>query len=549
MTTSIAHEVEARRQQRQRARCYFADDLAQQIRADQLYATRTRFPSPLYRDRPVDFFHEVLGIEPWSKQIDVINAVRDHKRVAVASGHKIGKSNLAAGVALWFFCSFSDARVVMTSTTSRQVDQILWRELRMLRARSGRCIQCKHEDPEALRIPRPCPHSTLIEGEQGELARTGLKTPDFREVVGFTAREAEAVAGISGRHLLYVVDEASGVDDEIFTAIEGNRAGGARILLLGNPTRNEGEFFNAFYSKKHLYVSFRISSEETPNVVSGDDELIPGLATREWIEEKKQEWGEGSPLYSVRVQGKHALSEEGRIFNLHLIAQAEHRWHDMPDAGRLSIGLDPAGESGRGDETMFCPRRGLKSYRMRPFRGLTPEQHVATALHIIKELGLPREVPVIVVDREGPIGIKVYRLLLDYLDTHPHAFDVVGVRSSDGAQRQPMEYDRLRDELAANLYAWFCDGGSIVEDVKLEAELHVWEWSVTVRGKRKIQLKEKVRKELGRSPDRYDALALACWEELSLRDRLPAADAAPADNYYAEATMDPYKAMDIWRPK
>src|SRR5690606_31880088 len=139
-------------------------------------------------------------------------------------------------LAHWFYGSFDDARVIMTSTTARQVDQILWREVKMLRARSGWCVACKRGNqrrreenpinPEL--IARPCQHSALIREVPGELARTGMKSADFREIVGFTAKEAEAVAGISGRNLLYIVDEASGVAQAIFEAIEGNRAGGAR---------------------------------------------------------------------------------------------------------------------------------------------------------------------------------------------------------------------------------------------------------------------------------------------------------------------------------
>src|SRR5262249_24875109 len=142
------------------------------------------WPSARYRVDPVAFFREVLGIVPWSRQVELIEAVRDHPPVNVRSGHKLSKSCRPAGIALWFFCSFEDARVVMSSVTSRQVDAILWRELSMRHARAL--------------IP--------IGGEISKLARSGLKARDFREVVGFTAKEAEAVAGISGRNLLYILD-------------------------------------------------------------------------------------------------------------------------------------------------------------------------------------------------------------------------------------------------------------------------------------------------------------------------------------------------------
>lgn len=554
MTTAIAEEVLRRERQavtRAYERSTFTQSLAERIRVDQLQLAHTVFPSPLYRDRPIEFFRMVLGVEPWSRQREIIEAVHQHDRVAIASGHKISKSLTAAGLALWFYCSFPDARAIMSSTTSRQVDQILWRELRMLRARSGRCVDCKREDPEGLRIPKPCPHSALIEGEIGDLARTGLTAPDFREIKGFTAREAEAVAGISGRHLLYLLDEASGIPTEIYEAIEGNRAGGAKIVLFGNPTRNEGEFFEAFFGKSRLYFTLRISSEETPNAVSGQN-LIPGLATRAWIEEKKDEWGEDSPLYKIRVKGEHVTHEEGRIFSVHAIEQAELRWHGLPDAGRLYLGIDPAGDSGMGDDSAFVPRRGLKMLALRQFTGLTEEQHVAHAVRLLIEFRLPRETPVVVIDSDGSVGIKVYRLLREYKDKHPGAFELVRIRSSEKAVRVPDLYDRVRDELTANLEQWMRDGGGIIENTQLAGELHAMEWSMRADGKLKVSPKDKLRKDLGRSPDRYDALALSCWEPLSLRQaeeeaRNPKPRAEPPTSYEVEHVLDPYAASDAWR--
>lgn len=523
------------------------------FRSARARARSIRWPSPRYRKDPVRFFREVLGCEPWSKQVEILEAVRDHPRVAVRSGHKVSKSHSAAGLGLWFYSSFDDARVVMSSTTSRQVDQILWRELKMMRSRGGRCLDCKAKDPDGRTIPRPCPHSALIDGHIGQLARTGLKSDDFREIVGFTAREAEAVAGVSGKNLLYIIDEASGVGEEIFEAIEGNRAGGARIVLFGNPTRNEGEHFEAFHKKADFYRGITVSSEETPNAVSGEDR-IPGLATREWVEEKRREWGEESALYSVRVKGLHALREDGRIFSIHAIAEAEERWHETPAEGRLFVGIDAAGESGTGDEAVYAPRRGLRLLDLVAHQGLSPEAHLVHLLAMLDRYRLPRETPVVVLDAEGAVGNRVQGALQRYLDGQRAApFELVTIRASWQAMRQPNVYDRMRDELTANLEGWFASGGAIIEDAKLAAELHVWEWEEQARtGKLKLiphkkQLRRKPPHGLGRSPDRFDALALSCWEPLALRDPGRLRRDPVDDEEFAETTLDPYSGGDAWR--
>lgn len=578
MTTPIAYQVGERRararaqaQRRSIAATWRAGLLAMLAEA-----TAIRFPSPHYRADPVAFVREILGIGPWSKQIEILEMVRDHRRVAVTSGHKTGKSSSAAMLALWFYCSFPDARVVMSSTTARQVDQILWRELKMMRARGGVCTACKAADPDGRRTQRPCPHSSLIEGEIGELARTGLKSVDFREIVGFTAREAEAVAGISGRNLMYILDEASGIPSIIYEAIEGNRAGGARLVLFSNPTRTEGEFFDAFHGKSQFYKTIRISSEETPNAISGEQE-IPGLAGREWIEEKKQEWGEDSPLYKVRVRGEFATREDGKIFSIHAINAAEQRWKDgacdqceggvregrtcsscdgsgrKPAAGRLFIGLDPAGPTGSGDESVFAPRRGAFNLGLLPHRGLNADGLLVQALSLVDRLKLKtgRETPVVVIDSEGSIGAELFGKMRAFLDGRlgREPFELVAVKASAQASRRPDVYDRQRDALIGNLEEWFRAGGGIVEDAKLAAELHVLEWKQQINGKLKVTPKDEIKKKLGRSPDRLDALALSCWEPLSLIDDLPdsarkaeAAASGPAapDPYAYDALVDPY---------
>jgi hypothetical protein len=512
------------------------------------------FPSPMYREEPVRFAREIAGVDPWSAQIAILEGVRDHMRVAVKSGHKIGKSASAALLALWFYCSFDAARVVMTSTTSRQVDEILWRELRMMHARSGRCIECKAElirNPNA-RITRPCPHSSLIDGDLGELARTGLKSDDqsFREIVGFTAKQAEAVAGISGENVLYIVDEASGVAREIYEAIEGNRAGSARVALFGNPTKNDGEFYDAFNSKARFYFCLTVSSASTPNVVSGK-RLIPGLATREWVEEKAEEWGVKSALYKVRVLGEFAEHEAGKIFSLHTIAQAEERWSEAPASGRLYIGVDPAGEKGSGDDIVFAPRRGLKLLELVVRRGLDAAGHLLEVVQLIARLKTPRETPVVVVDRGGSIGSKVYTALRNYADDNEGSFEVVGISSSDKSLRQPEIYHLMRDALAASLSAWFDAGGAIPEDTKLAKELHAPEWHQRADGKLKVTAKETLRKILGRSPDRLDALALSAWEPLSLRESTSTDSVVQSDYQTRNARdpFDPYAGAAIWEKR
>lgn len=492
---------------------------------------RLAFPCVSYQERPVEFVREVLRSDPWSAQVEILEAVRDHPRVAITSGHKTGKSRSAAYLAWWFVCSFPKARVIMSSTTSRQVDQILWREVRMMYRES----------------------SVYLGGEIHELARSGFKTEDFREIVGFTAREAEAVAGISGGHLLYLLDEASGIPDEIFEAIEGNRAGGARVVMFSNPTRRYGEFFEAFHGKAKFYKTLKISSETTPNCVEGRV-IIPGLACREWVDEKRAEWGEDSALYKVRILGQFATAEDGKIISVDVISQAERMWEECPADGRLCIGVDPAGPAMGGDESGFAVRRGNKVTGIFAFRGLSEPGHIVQILGLIKENRRDddTELPLVLIDRDGPIGSMVYGLARAHLENNANDFEVVGVRASDRAQRQPAIYDRTRDELWASLAEWFRGGGTIPTDSKLERELNAPEWvSQNVTGRIKVTPKDELRKMLERSTDRADAVILSVWRPnyIVANPAAHVAQSSKPDAYEAlpETTFDPYAGVEAWR--
>ena len=492
------------------------------------------WPSKRYQRDPVAFAREVLGIEKlWSKQIEMLEALRDHPRVAVRSGHKVSKSHTLAIAALWFFSSFEDARVFATCVTARQVDEIFYRECKRMHMRA--------------RVP--------LSGSPAQKASSGIRSADGREIQGFTARQVEGVAGISGANVLFLVDEASGVEDGVFEALEGNRAGGARMFMVSNPTQCEGTFADAFESNAKFWHCIGVSSEESPNVVEGR-EVIPGLATRAWVDEKREEWGEDSALYRVRVKGEFVRQEEGKICSLHALAMAETRNGEISDEGRLQVGVDPAGDGEDGDETAIVLRRGLRHVASYAFRGLAEPVILATLKGILVEHLRPRERPIVVVDREGRIGATLFGLMRAEVE-EVLSWDLVGIRSSERASREPMLYERVRDELWAAASAYFREGGGLLPDAKLCADLHSASWEGQVSGRVKATDKRAIKKKLGRSPDRGDAFCLSVWpvrglEAVEAAAFSPAAKVAaakmpePAADFGPAQGVNPYDALAAW---
>lgn len=437
-----------------------------------------------WRDDPVAFSVEALGVKPWDRQADILRALTRHRRIAVRSGHKVGKSTSAAIISLWWVLTRPRARVVLTSSGDNQIATILWPELRRL-----------HQNA---RIP--------VGGDLAVDPRTGLRFPDGRIVFGFSTDKPERAAGQSSDNILYLVDEASGIPEPIIEAMEGNLAGGGSIVLLGNPTQTSGTFYDAFNEKAEFWHGIHISSEDTPNVSAGSI-VVPGLATREWVDEKKALWGEDSPLYSVRVRGEFPSQGSNVVIPLSYIEAAKAR--TCEGEGRLHLGVDVARFGD--DSSVVVPRRGWQAAPCRAVHGLDGVQLAAYVLQIARELRRPGEKPLVKVDVIG-VGASAFDQLRQSSEV-----EVVGVDVSTSAH--DTTYALLRDQLWFMARDWLRDGGCIPDDPKLHGELVAPTYFFNSSGRIKVEPKDAMKKRLKRSPDRADALALAVYEGSSFDPR------------------------------
>lgn len=441
----------------------------------------------------------MFGLRLWKRQEELLLAARDHDRVSATSGHKTGKSTSFAVLAWWFTSDPAGrpgARCAMTSASQRQVKKILWREVRALWRRA----KARGYDlgPEPALDPE-----------------TGVQWDDGRELFGFTARDPEKAAGTSGAWLLFLLDEASGIAEEIYEAIEGNRAGGAKIVLASNPTQQSGEFYESHHAKRKFYRPIEISSEEAAAV----DPPIPGLATRAWVAEKREEWGEDSPLYQVRVKGRFAAQATDAVIGLGLVLDAIRRGREFAegddeqddgadaDAERepLYVGLDVARFGD--DETVAAPRRGKRIFPLIALPAGDGPDTAARLMVALADAGLvgPREVPRVAVDANG-VGASVYDALV-------RRDDVAAVAVNTGERASaPDDYVNLRAELHFLFKRWLKDGGAIPDDARLQSELVAPKYSSDARNRLKVESKDELRKRLRRSPDRADAAMLSLCE-------------------------------------
>jgi phage terminase large subunit len=78
-------------------------------------------------DRPADYVRCVFQAEPDKWQEDALNAIAVGDRLAVASGHGVGKTALTSWLIHWFMATRPNPQVVVTANTKNQLDSKTWR--------------------------------------------------------------------------------------------------------------------------------------------------------------------------------------------------------------------------------------------------------------------------------------------------------------------------------------------------------------------------------------------------------------------------------------
>lgn len=437
-----------------------------------------------YRDDPVRFARDVLGVRLWSAQKRILCSVRDNKATAVASAHGVGKSFIAGVAVVWWMCTRSPARVFTTAPTHRQVIQILWRQVQQVHRRAKR------------RLP-------------GKVLSAQWRIGVDRLATGASGKNSDSVQGIHSESVLIVFDEASGVPDEIAAALDGAlTSDDARTLALGNPTGQQGFFRDAFVGKsKHTWHAINISALRTPNVRSGRT-LIPGLIDRAWVDRVREVYGASSPFYKNRVLGEFVSAEAGeRVVPEDWVDLAKARWDSVPEAPVEILAVDIA-RSGD-DSTAIVALAGRRLYRVEAM-------HIADLMAItdrIIEFANQLRPRAVHIDATG-LGVGVF----DRLNQQQHLLpagteirDVVLGRSSSNKEVWP----RLLDEIQWLMREAFDPSNPACvavdpDDHELATQLCLRTWRLDERSRIKVETKNDLQRRGAASPDLADA-AMLCF--------------------------------------
>lgn len=417
------------------------------------------------RNNPVFFAENVLKSELWDKEKEILEAVRDNAEVSVRSCHASGKTFTAARIVNWWMCSWNDAVVITTAPTFRQVEQLLWREIRSSVA--GKAIY---------------PENSVL--------NTKIELGEKWFALGLSADKSEQFQGFHSPHLLVVVDEASGVSEDIYTAVDGLAP--TRILLIGNPTQNTGRFANSF--KLPHVKKIQISAFDTPNL-KGQGIVLPGLITEADIERFKLNYGEQSDVYRVRVLGEFPLSDVDSLISVDDVYKAIQREVVVQAQFEKKMGVDVARFGD--DRTAIIIRQMEKVIRKEVFSSLDTMQITGQVLKIAKEEMIKAEN--ICVDVIG-IGSGVVDRLRE------QGWKVCGVNVAEKPDDQE-HYINLRAELYASRLKEWLKTASLPNDDDFY-ELANIKYKFNSTGKLQIESKDDMKKRGLNSPDVADALML-----------------------------------------
>lgn len=448
-----------------------------------------------WRASPYDFVVECIGAVPTEQQrrvLEVFAAPGAH--VSIRSGHGTGKSTLFAWVALWGLVCFWDVKIPVTAPTAHQLEDIIWSELRKWIAQ----------------MLEPWRSAVLMKGDRVCLAGS----PGFAAARTGRKENPEALQGFHAETLIFLIDEASGIPEQIFEVARGALSTeGARILMAANPTRLSGFFYNSHHKNRDLWTRFQFSCLDSPRVSAS------------FAKEIAEEYGEDSDMYRVRVLGEFPHVSEMQFMPGDVVEAAlgKHLREDMYDFAPVVLGVDVALFGG--DRSVVCLRQGLMSRILFQKRGVRPEELAARVAMFEDEY----KADAVIVDATGAGEAVMSALRL--MNRSPVAF-YAGERAL-----APNCFNR-RAEVWFKMRDWFFAGGAVPDDPDLRDDLVGPEYSVNSRGLIQLERKQDMKKRGIASPDLADALALTFGAEVRRREAQPRF--AGGAGWMADEEYDPY---------
>ncbi len=428
-----------------------------------------------------------LGCDMWALPKLIARSVFANPRTAVASCSATSKSHTAARIAIAFLYLYAPSTVITTAPTFRQVESILWREIRTA-----------------------CGGAKVNLG--GDLKSVGINLTENWFAIGLSTDEPEKFQGLHNENVLVIGDEASGLTSAVYTAIENPlSSGNAHLLLIGNPTQPTGDFKDAFSSP--LYKTFHISCFDTPNFTEfgitmddirhntwrekiGDKPLPrPYLISPQWVWERYEEWGENNILFQVYCLGQFPDAGVNTLIPVHSIDYAMETVK-LEAKGEKVASLDVSRYGD--DETVYMLRQGNKILKIVAWGHQDNIYSAGRTARLLRE-----DKPLICrIDAVGT-GSGTFDILRD------NGFDNIEEYNGAEPALDVEIFGNSRAEIYFKLANMFQSNEiDLPLDAKLRSQLADIRYKYNKKNQLLIESKEEARSRGVRSPDRADALLM-----------------------------------------
>lgn len=471
-----------------------------------------------WRQDAVLYARQRLGLNPTWQQTRILEAITEPgAKVSIRSGHGIGKSASLSAAIWWKLECFDFAKVPCTAPSSSQLRDILWAELaRWLRTSMDRAR--KWNMPQELWLNNMFEMTQDRVTDRGSpkewfaVARTARpENPDALQgfhasnVVisddGFTAIEVE---NEQSGHIMFVVEEAGGVNDRVFEVAEGALSSkGATLIMAGNPTSGLGYFANSHKKNRGEYKALHYRSSDSPLVAPGYRE---GLVRK---------FGENSNVVRVRADGDFPRADDDTLIPLELVEAAIYREPTVPSSGERRLGVDVARFGD--DRTVFVLRQGANVDKLEIYAKLDNVEVAAIGTRLFKQWSADQAY----IDTNG-LGSGVYDLMIRQVPCLPVNVSAKAPERSvlpesrlgNRVEAQPL---RLRDFLWLELLRWLREDEpsfkrlprDLAED--LAGELSSVKFGQDSAGRIVIETKDAMKARGIRSCDLADGLGVSFY--------------------------------------
>lgn len=456
-----------------------------------------------YAGEPVYFVEDIIRAKPDSNQKAILRSLAQEPMTSVRSGHGIGKSAVESWALLWFLLTRPFPKIPCTAPTQHQLFDILWAEA----------------------------HKWMRNNPQIEKEVTWTKEkiymnsyPEEWFAVARTATVPDALQGFHAEHLLYIIDEASGVKDIVFEPVLGAMTTqGTKLLMCGNPTRISGFFYDSHHKNREQFSALHVDGRDS------------GRVDRAFIQKITDMYGGDSDVFRVRVAGEFPKASPDSFIWMEWCEQAARGPAKAGEALEVGIGVDVA-RYGDDSSVLYPVVNGERSEQFEEYFHNDTMELAGRCTAMVKSYArkYPSAAVAVKVDCDG-LGVGVYDRLnenrekivesimaerqelygdgggvpqfsLEIIECH---FGAAGgkVESDD-----PVEMENSTGLMWGNVREKLRKGElTICKSDKLISQLSTRKYTVNSDGKIVLEKKEGMKKRGLKSPDIADALALALY--------------------------------------